>query len=198
MGSENVNTAHPAVNATSPDEQLVQHCLNGSEEAWSALIDKYRNLIFSIPVKLGLSNDEAQDIFQEVCLTLLSKLPQLREPRTLAAWLIKITAHECSHRRGKQFRHRLVEGGIITYGHESSVTFTEKMTEELEREQRLREAVSELPIRCRQMIQLLFFSATPVLYEEVASCLGIAKGSIGFIRARCLKRLRRLLEEKGF
>jgi len=72
------------------------------------------------------------------------------------------------------------------------------MLEELEREQMVREAMAGLPPRCREMISLLFFEQPPVPYEEVARRLQLAAGSIGFIRGRCLKRLKKLLEERGF
>ena len=62
------------------DARLVRECLNGNDEAWSALIDKYKNLIYSIPVKYGFSSDEASDIFQGVCLELLADLPKLCKP----------------------------------------------------------------------------------------------------------------------
>ncbi len=62
----------------------------------------------------------------------------------------------------------------------------------------IREAIEQIPPRCRQMIELLFFEHPPLGYTEVAARLHLAKGSIGFIRGRCLKRLKRILEEKGF
>ncbi|MFZ3363707.1 MAG: hypothetical protein WA153_09715, partial [Candidatus Acidiferrales bacterium] len=65
------------------DTRLVKECLRGSEAAWSALIDKYKNLIFSIPIKYGFSSDDATDIFQAVCVELLSELPKLRKPKAL-------------------------------------------------------------------------------------------------------------------
>jgi len=65
------------------DTRLVEECLSGNEEAWSLLIDKYKALIYSIPVKYSLSQQEAADVFQSTCLELLIRLPQLREPRAL-------------------------------------------------------------------------------------------------------------------
>jgi DNA-directed RNA polymerase specialized sigma24 family protein len=62
----------------------------------------------------------------------------------------------------------------------------------------VREALAQLPPRCREMIELLFFEQPPVPYNEVARRLNLATGSIGFIRGRCLKRLKKLLQEKGF
>jgi DNA-directed RNA polymerase specialized sigma24 family protein len=48
------------------------------------------------------------------------------------------------------------------------------------------------------MIHLLFFETPPRPYQEVARELGLATGSIGFIRGRCLTRLRKELEKVGF
>jgi RNA polymerase sigma factor (sigma-70 family) len=69
---------------------------------------------------------------------------------------------------------------------------------QLEQEQTIREAITSLPPRCRQLIAMLFFEQPPIPYAEVAKTLNLATGSIGFIRGRCLKRLRHVLEEKGF
>ena len=46
------------------NEQMVRECCKGNEDAWSALIDQYKNLIFSIPIKFGLSREDATDVFQ--------------------------------------------------------------------------------------------------------------------------------------
>jgi hypothetical protein len=59
----------------SADQALIASCLNGDQEAWARLIDKYKNLIYSIPVKLGMHQD-ASDIFQSVCVDLLAELPK--------------------------------------------------------------------------------------------------------------------------
>ena len=182
----------------STDEQLVKECLAGCEEAWSALIDKYKNLIYSIPLKYGLSRDDASDIFQQVCLRLLSDLSTLRDPQSLGAWLIKVTSHKCMD-WGR--RHRLSEG--LMPGNQdaipvSSSVHPDELLLQAEREQILREAILAASPRCRELIHKLFYETPAVPYQEVARSLNLATGSIGFIRMRCLRQLRRLLQEKGF
>ena len=61
----------------------MRECLDGSEDAWIALLEKYKNLIFSIPIKFGISREDAADIFQSVCVDLLRDLPVLRQPKAL-------------------------------------------------------------------------------------------------------------------
>src|SRR4051794_3572662 len=169
------------------DEVLVRECLNGNAQAWSELIDKYKNLIFSIPVKYGFSPEDATEIFQSVCLTLLRDLSRLREPRALAAWLIRTTAHKC-----KRYRHdqKMYVDREITEGLNAQTdNLPEQLLEELEREQILREVINKQSPECRQLIDLLFFENPPLRYEEAAQALGLAKGSIGATRLRCLEKL---------
>lgn len=180
-----------------PDQRLVRECLRGNEEAWSALLDKYRRLIYSIPVKYGFAADEAADIFQAVCLELLSELSNLRNPKALPKWIMQITAHKCLHRKRQQ--QRLVVSDPNDEAFEKSTPAqAEGILREAEDEQELRQAMAELPPRCRELIGMLFFEEPARPYQEVAQTLGIATGSIGFIRQRCLDRLRKRLLEAGF
>lgn len=181
-----------------PDTRLVQGCLRGSEEAWSALVDKYKNLIFSIPIKYGFSADDATDIFQAVCLELLSELPKLRKPKALPKWIMQITAHKCFHWKQQQQRRVEASDPEDEKLEQSEPPRAEAILREAEEEQGLRQVISELPPRCRELVRLLFFEEPPRPYHEIAATLGIATGSIGFIRQRCLERLRKRLLDVGF
>jgi RNA polymerase sigma factor (sigma-70 family) len=183
----------------SSDTYLVRACLKGSEKAWWRLVDKYKNLIYSVPIKYGLSQDEAADIFQSVCLELLKDLPQLREPQALPAWLIRVTSRKCFNWRQKKNRVSIddTDQNELTDLIEPN-DGPDDLLSQLEREQALREAMAELDARCRKMVRMLFFETPPRPYLEVAESLGLAPGSIGFIRGRCLERLRRALAKKGF
>jgi RNA polymerase sigma factor (sigma-70 family) len=179
------------------DTRLVRECIAGSEEAWSALIDKYKRLIYSIPFKYGLSPDQSADIFQAVCLELLSELAKLRDPKALPKWIMQVTAHKCL----RQKRH----GQRMETGHDAEEAFdsvvppvAESMLREVQEEHSLRDAIAGMPPRCRQLVEMLFFEEPSRPYKEIAESLGIATGSIGFIRQRCLDRLRKRLSETGF
>lgn len=181
------------------DDRLIQECLRGNEQAWSVLIDKYKNLIYSVPIKYRASQEDAADIFQAVCLDLFNELPRLRKAGALASWLITVATHKCFHWRQKE--KQLAEKESADWDTEAipdPVTASPALIVELEREQMVREAVAQLPSRCQEMVRLLFYEDPPLPYAEVAQLLGLATGSIGFIRGRCLKRLQQLLKEMDF
>lgn len=178
-----------------PDHELVQRSRNGDPEAWSQLIDKYKNLIFSIPIKRGFSREDASDIFQEVCMELLQELEKLRDPQALPKWLITVTSHRCFHHWTLQKRFVNSDSTEPDATRFQIAPDALRIVCEVEKEQQLREALTRLAGRCRRLVKMLFFEEPPRPYKDIADSLGIATGSVGFIRQRCLHRLRRCLGE---
>jgi RNA polymerase sigma factor (sigma-70 family) len=179
------------------DPRLVKECLRGSEEAWSLLIDKYKALIYSIPVKYGLPPHEAADVFQSTCTELLVRLPELREPRALPKWLMQVAHHECY--RWKRQQSRMVSrDGEADLPEPETPPIAESVMQQTQEEQMLREAMNALSPQCRKLVELLFFEIPARPYAEIAKDLGLAVGSIGFTRQKCIDRLRRQLDALGF
>jgi RNA polymerase sigma factor (sigma-70 family) len=176
--------------------RLVESCARGDERAWGVLVDRYKNLVYSIALKYGAPHHEAADIFQSVWLDLFHELPRLRDAEALQGWLVRVTTHKCYHwkrrQSGEEGSDEALES-LADNGHAAS-----GLLAEAEREQMVRDAIGELPPRCREILDMLFFEHPPVRYAEVARRLRLAPGSIGFIRGRCLKRLKDILETRGF
>ena len=179
------------------DVRLVKECLSGHEEAWSCLIEKYKALIYSIPVKYGLPQQDALDIFQATCLELLTRLPDLRKSRALPKWLMQVAHHECY--RWKRAQQRTISRDAQPDLPEPEIpAIAESLIQQTQQEQILREAVALLTPQCRRLVELLFLETPPRPYAEVARELGLARGSIGFTREKCIERLRRQLSKGGF
>ena len=179
------------------DTRLVKACLSGDEEAWSSLIDKYKALIYSIPVKYGLSRQEAADVFQATCTELLVRLPELREPRALPKWLMQVAHHE-SYRWKRQSQRTVSRDAETDLPEPTTPAIAESLFQQTQEEQMLREAMTVLTPQCHRLVELLFFETPSRPYTEVAAELGLAVGSIGFTRQKCLERLRVQLDELGF
>src|SRR6266852_6419257 len=179
------------------DTRLVKECLSGNEDAWSLLIDKYKALIYSIPVKYNLAPHEAADVFQATCVELLVRLPELREPRALPKWLMQVAHHECY--RVKRLSQRVVSRDSEENSPEPETPpIAETLLVQTQEEQMLREAMAVLTPQCRRLVEMLFFETPSRPYAQVAVERGLAVGSIGFTRQKCIERLRRQLEELGF
>jgi len=180
------------------DEALVEACLRGDERAWFAVVDKYKNLVYSAPVEYRMSPQDAADIFQEVWVELFAELKNLRKPGALGGWLISVASHKCYQWKRRRVREGHQQPPEFVEDPRSPEPLFPEWKEQAERAQLLRDTVAGLPKRCGRMVEMLFYEDPPLPYAEVARRLGLAEGSIGFIRGKCLEKLRTRLLLKGF
>ena len=64
----------------------------------------------------------------------------------------------------------------------------------LEQQQLVREAVESLPERCRHLLTMLFYEKDELSYADIGRRLGMPVSSVGPTRARCLEKMKRLLQ----
>ena len=179
------------------DLQLVLACRRGDQLAWEKLIRRYQRLIYAIPLRAGLDEDQAAEIFQDVFTTFFQKLNDIEEPEKLQAWLVT-TARRKTWRTIAKSHTRPREDAEATDNAATVPDETPLPDEQLlilEEQHQIRTAVSMLDERCQKLVQMLFYQAQPPSYTEIAASLGIPEGSIGPTRARCLAKLLQILKK---
>jgi RNA polymerase sigma factor (sigma-70 family) len=192
----------PDRRSTDPDRLLVRACLAGDRNAWETLVRRYERLIYAVPVRCGLSPDDAADVFQTVCLKLLENLERLREHDRLGGWLATTANRECWRVQRLVRRDLPLESAGEGPSSDETLADTGPLPPDellrLEEAQLVRAACEELQERCRRLLTLLYFTDPTPSYADIAQELGMPEGGIGPNRARCLQRLRKLLERGGF
>lgn len=175
------------------DAALIAACRDRDEDAWRTLTARYENLVYSTALNTGLDRESCGDVHQQVWLELYRSLHRIEEPRALPRWLIVTTRRLC-YRQAAKHRRLVdeVEVDLVDPTPRADDTILA-----LERRQRLSEALPRLGRRCRELLDLLFLREPKVPYRQVARRIGVAVGSIGSLRARCLEQLRLLMEESG-
>ncbi len=184
--------------ASFPDSKLIEACLNGESEAWEALLVRYQRLIYSIPLRYGLPEHDANDVFQNVSLLLLEHLSSLRDRERLGAWLVITTRRECWRMLRQHREIPVVPESPSLDEQEPGESYSEDDFLALERQSIVRAAVEQLDPTCQQLLILLFYTDPRPSYSEIAQKLAIPEGSIGPTRARCLEKLMKILDKMGF
>lgn len=170
------------------DAVLLERCRRGDEEAWRLLVERYAALILSIPRRYGLRSSQADDVFGDVCVALVRSLSQIRDPQSLPMWLIR-TATRATWENSRRTPLQVPEGLPELTGGAPPEEFALR----IEEEQMVRQALDQIPERCRNLLRLLYFAAPPLNYDEVAERLGMPRGSLGPTRQRCLDKMRGFL-----
>ena len=187
----------PASTLGRSDAELIRDCRSGIQTAWAELVARYQRLIFAIPRRAGLSEEQSADVFQDVFLTLFEKLDEIEQPEKIRSWIVTTAKFKT---------WATVRGSKGLYSPESdeemeremsnladAAPLADEMLIELEQQHLIRTALKQLEERCRKIISMLYLRVSAASYSEVADEIGVGETSISPLRSRCLKKLEKLL-----
>jgi len=170
------------------DHDLVHACRSGDESAWSSLVERYAALIRSVPRRYGLPASEVDEVFSEVCMVLVRSLDALRDVQALPRWLVRVTTRATWEVTRRTRRAQTADLPELTGG-----AAPDSFVAVFEEEELVRSALAAISEKCRRLLGLLYFEPEALSYDEIASRLGVPRGSLGPTRQRCLDRMREAL-----
>ncbi len=183
------------------DAALAARCNRGDGSAWEVLVGRYQRLVYAIVRRVGLDEHMAADVFQTVFVRLLEHLPRLNQQDRLQAWIVTTAKREALLHRSRGLRtvsmtrDDVASAADAEWDVADEALLPDEALEALQSQNQVRQGLDRLDARCRDLLTLLYSDADePVAYEVIAVQLDMPVGSIGPTRARCLGKLRKLVE----
>ena len=176
------------------DQDLLRACRKGDANAWERLVDKYERLVYSIPLNYGLSSPDAADITQLTFTILIQRLDSLHADSHLGAWLATVARrHTWRHLKCRQ---REFVGASVDLAERDLAPgdAREDTIEQWERVEWLDHGLSQIGERCQNLLLALYFESQEPSYVEIAHRFNIPVGSVGPTRARCLEKLKQVMQ----
>jgi RNA polymerase sigma factor (sigma-70 family) len=172
--------------------ELVRRAAAGDHDSWERLVDKFARLIWAITRDFKLGESDAADVAQATWLRLLEHIDRIQYPERVGSWLAATARNECLRSLAARKRVVLAHDEIQLEGVAARQPDVDEGLLAAERALVVREALTQLPRRWQQLLELLM-SDPPVPYAEISDRLDLPIGSIGPTRRRCLARLQVLL-----
>ncbi|MFB9728763.1 sigma-70 family RNA polymerase sigma factor [Haloechinothrix salitolerans] len=141
-----------------------------------------------------LGDADVDDVVQEVWLRFLEHRDAIRHPERAAGWLRTIAVREAM----RVLRHYRAESPTedVTTGVTPDADNPCEDVARRDRDRTLWRVVATLPARDRLLAHLIA-RAPAMSYADIAARLGVTPASVGQLRTRCLRRLRRALARAG-
>jgi RNA polymerase sigma factor (sigma-70 family) len=168
------------------------------------LVNRYQRLIYAIPRRAGLDEDQAAEVFQRTFTKLFENLERIKQPDRIQAWLVTTARREMLSLLHQQRREPALwdtDNRQDERGYEAvpdDAPLPDEALEHLQEQHIIRTAIEAMGEPCCQLLKMLFYRADLFSYTEIAAALNMPEGSLGPTRARCLQKLRNLLERSGF
>ncbi len=175
------------------DLELIAEIKAGNEESFELLTDRYAAKVYSLATKLVKNREDAEDVLQDVFVTVFKKLDAFEGKSSFSSWLYRITVNAALMRIRKKDRiqasEELLADAHLEVSHQTPQTLDD-LTYRKEMSRFLDDAIKTLPIEYRPVFVLR--DVNGLTCGEVSRILNV---SVPAVKSR-LHRSRFLLREK--
>lgn len=175
--------------------EWVRRLQAGEDDAWREFVRTFSYFAPIVANRLGLPASDQEEILQDMTVTALRSIQNLRDPSRLGSWTFTIAYRAAINIRKSQ------TGGTWAFAQDetciASIPSDEIPIDEAlaaqEDVRRLRDAMLELSDLCRRILEGLYLREPRLTYKQLSESFGMPIGSIGPNLARCLKKLRQAI-----
>lgn len=183
------------------DLVLVDAAKNGDQSAYGQLMDRYRDSIYYMMMKMVRNADDADDLTIEAFGKAFSRLDQYQPGFAFSTWLFKIASNNCiDFIRKKRVKVTSMDTGYTNEDGESIRIDARSTTRDPEetiihnqKVKHMRLLVSKLKPRYRELIEKRYFEE--LSYEEIAEELNLPLGTVKAQLFRARDFLAQMMEQ---
>jgi RNA polymerase sigma-70 factor (ECF subfamily) len=174
------------------DGYLVEEILAGNTKAYAVLVNRYKDMVFTLAVGLLHNRQEAEEVAQDTFLKTFKALSGFQNKSKFSTWIYRIVYNECISRLRRK-KNNLISVEELSYG-ELSDNFEEMEPEWIQKEERKRqlyEAISRLKEDERTILMLYYFENCRV--DEISEITSLSNENIKSRLFRARKKLHSIL-----
>ena len=177
------------------DVELIDACLNGQQEAFTELVNRYKNLVYSIILRKSNNSDEIDDLAQDVFLKVYKNLASYSPEFKFSTWVMRITSnHIIDFHRKRRAETVPLEAAAEVVSEDRGGSPEDSLIHQ-EESKRIGRILDELPAMYK--VPIVMYHQKDMSYQEIADRLGepLSKVKNRIFRGR--KILKALYAEEG-
>jgi RNA polymerase sigma factor (sigma-70 family) len=176
------------------DQYCIRRIMEGDTNAFAVLVNRYKDIVFSLSLKMLKDREEAEEVAQDTFLKIYKSLSKFNGESKLSTWIYKVTFNTCLDRLRKNKRSQAVESRAdFTEQEAISVLNVLDSIEEGERNLVIQDCLRELPGEDGFLLTLYYFQEQSL--DEIAKVIGISPNNVKIRLYRSRKKLAILLKE---
>ncbi|QTE23835.1 RNA polymerase sigma factor [Polaribacter cellanae] len=179
---------------TNNDQLIINKVLKGNTNAFSELIDTYKDLVFSLAIKMTKNREEAEEISQDTFIKAYKNLSKFKGDSKFSTWLYRITYHTCLDALKKNKKHsNSFEFNEITL---HQIQTTDNALQALERKERAKimdKCLLQLPEDERSILWLFYYKELSL--KEIIEVTSLSEANIKVKLHRGRKKLLTIVKD---
>lgn len=180
---------------TIEDQHYINLILNGNSNAFSVLVDRYKDIVFSLCIRMLKNREEAEEISQDTFIKVYKTFDKFKGDCKFSTWIYKIAYNSCLDRLKKNKKY---------FNDVSINEFTEHQVKTLdnaldnlelkERDQAIQDCIALLPSEESFLLTLYYFEEQSL--DEISKTMNLKPNNVKVKLFRSRKKLATILKEK--
>ncbi|MFY0603484.1 MAG: sigma-70 family RNA polymerase sigma factor [Flavobacteriaceae bacterium] len=177
------------------DQQYIDNVLEGDTNAFAFLVEKYKDMVFSLAIKITKSREEAEEVSQDSFIKAFKSLKNFKGDSKFSTWLYKITYHNCMDSVKKKARK--YNTGTIDEVVENKMKATEDTMQTIERKERaalMEMCLQELPEDERSILWMFYYEELSL--KEIIEVTSLSQTNLKVKLHRARKKLLAIVQNR--
>jgi len=179
---------------TNDESIIVARVLNGDTSAFSKLVDQYKDLVYTLALRMLRNREEAEEVSQDVFIKIFKSLSSFKGDSKLSTWVYRVAYNSCLDQLKKNKKHQM-DVPIDDYNYNKIDTINNALEGliKAEKQQLIRTCVNKLPEDSSAIITLFYFDELSL--DEISGITGIESNTVKVKLFRARQRLAKIMEQ---
>jgi len=177
------------------DQLYIDKVIKGDTNAFAFLVEKYKDMVFSLAIKITKNREEAEEVSQDSFIKAFKAIHTFKGDSKFSTWLYKISYHNCMDRVNKNARKYNTDR--IDEVIENRIKATEDTMQTIERKERaelMNDCLLELPEDERSILWLFYYKELSL--KEIMEVTSLSQANLKVKLHRARKKLLIIVQER--
>ena len=181
------------IDQQSGEADTIQRCLNGDADAYSILVDRYKDMVYNVAYRMLGDGDAAKDISQESFIAAYGGLKTFKKEAKFSSWLYSIVLNKCRDYL-RQVKENIPIDDISDIKPCSGIS-PEQCASDHQSKDMLQQALDSLSAEYREVLVLKHIEELD--YQEISAITGTSVAALKVRAHRGREMLKKILEKSG-
>jgi RNA polymerase sigma-70 factor (ECF subfamily) len=175
------------------DQHYINLVIGGDSHAFAVLVDRYKNFVFTLSIKMLQNREEAEEVAQDVFIKVYRSLQKFKTESKFSTWLYRITYNTCLDKMRSKKRNTPVFS-FDHFAEDEAVSLISVLDtiEERERKQMIQKCLDLLPAEDGFLLTLYYFQENSL--KEISKIMSINENNLKIKLFRSRRRLTSILK----
>ena len=177
------------------DQIIINQIIEGDTSAFSVLVDRYKDLVFTLAIQMIKNREDAEEVSQDTFIKVYRSLSKFKGDSKFSTWIYRVTYNTCLDRLKKIKReYNVVAIDEFTEHQVKTLDNALDKMEEQEHKRKIQECLQLLPSDDSFLLTLYYFEEQSL--EEISKVVGLTANNVKVKLFRSRKKLTSILKEQ--